>query len=104
MSVSPDEMLKDILNNPEAMEQINTFMASVGKDGQKENTDIGISPEMLAQASKMMKQMSADDDKGVKLILALKPYLSEERQSRADTAVKFLKLSKLSTMIGDFQL
>ena len=104
MAASPDDMLKDILNNPEAMEKINSFISSVGKDEPKENTDLGISPEMLAQAGRLMSEMSSGDDKGVNLILALKPYLSEKRQSRADMAIKFLKLSKLSSLIGDLDL
>ncbi|MBQ7718860.1 MAG: hypothetical protein IJT38_06130 [Clostridia bacterium] len=104
MPLSPEDMLKNVMNDPEAMEKINSFLSSMGKDEESESSNLGISPEMLAKATQMMSQMSNADDKGVSLILALKPYLSDRRIESADMAIKFLKLSKLSSLMGNLDL
>ena len=41
------------------------------------------------------KMLSASDDDRCKLIKALKPMLSEERQKRADEAIRLLKLASM---------
>ena len=98
----PEDMLKNILNDPQTMEKINSLLGSMDGSVQKDSTLLD--PEMLSQVGKMMTQMSEADDKGVNLIMALKPYLSERRIESADMAVKFLKLSKLTSLMENFNL
>lgn len=98
-----NDMLSSVLGDPESLRQIQE-LADMLKDetensSRNNNTDAGsesassdgFDPAMLMS---IMGAVSAagGDDKNRSLILALKPYLSSERQARADKAVKFLKM------------
>ena len=98
-----NDMLNSVLGDPESLRQIQE-LADMLKDetedsSQDKKADVasendssdGFDPAMLMS---IMGAVSAagGDDKNRSLILALKPYLSSERQARADKAVKFLKM------------
>lgn len=98
-----NDMLSSVLGDPESLRQIQE-LADMLKDetedsSQDKKADVasendssdGFDPAMLMS---IMGAVSAagGDDKNRSLILALKPYLSSERQARADKAVKFLKM------------
>lgn len=98
-----NDMLNSVLGDPESLRQIqelaDMLKDETGDSSQDNNTDAGsesgrsdgFDPAMLMS---IMGAVSAagGDDKNRSLILALKPYLSSERQARADKAVKFLKM------------
>ena len=98
-----NDMLSSVLGDPESLRQIqelaDMLKDETGDSSQDNNTDAasendssdGFDPAMLMS---IMGAVSAagGDDKNRSLILALKPYLSSERQARADKAVKFLKM------------
>ena len=58
-----------------------------------------ITPEMLMMAQKIMSriQSSGDDDR-TKLLLSLKPYMNDSRQSTIDSAIKLLQLAEMSDL------
>lgn len=98
-----NDMLSSVLGDPESLRQIqelaDMLKDETGDSSQDKNADTGsendssdgFDPAMLMS---IMGAVSAagGDDKNRSLILALKPYLSSERQARADKAVKFLKI------------
>lgn len=98
-----NDMLNSVLGDPESLRQIqelaDMLKDETGDSSQDKNDDTasendssdGFDPAMLMS---IMGAVSAagGDDKNRSLILALKPYLSSERQARADKAVKFLKM------------
>lgn len=98
-----NDMLSSVLGDPESLRQIqelaDMLKDETGDSSQDKNADTasendssdGFDPAMLMS---IMGAVSAagGDDKNRSLILALKPYLSSERQARADKAVKFLKM------------
>lgn len=98
-----NDMLSSVLGDPESLRQIqelaDMLKDETGDSSQDKNADAasengnsdGFDPAMLMS---IMGAVSAagGDDKNRSLILALKPYLSSERQARADKAVKFLKM------------
>ncbi len=51
--------------------------------------------EMLMKAKKIMNKMNNTGSKDAGLILALKPYLSEEKRQRADQSIKMLQLFEI---------
>lgn len=107
MANSAEEMLQNILSDPEAMNKISSMLGSLssGDNEGDKNDGIGLDdPQMLMKISSMLGKISNTDDPNVNLILALKPYLSEKRVESADRAVKILKLSKLSSLMGDIDL
>ena len=72
--------------------------------GSGELSDIGdmlSGSELQAIISIISQLKSSSDDSRVQLINALKPHLSEERQKRADTAMKILKLLDLLPLIKE---
>ena len=99
--------LSQLLNDPDSMERVRQMAENIlGGAGTgapppppPENTagsgEIGSilgSNELQGIISVISRLKSVGDDSRVKLIYALKPHLSEERQRRADNAVKVLKL------------
>ena len=98
-----NDMLNSVLGDPESLRQIqelaDMLKDETGDSSQDKNADTasendssdGFDPAMLMS---IMGAVSAagGNDKNRSLILALKPYLSSERQARADKAVKFLKM------------
>ena len=112
------DMLGSVLGDPESLQQIKELA-----DLLKSETDSGAESEQPARAPSedssggfdpamlmgLMGAVSAagSDDKNRALILALKPYLSSERQAKADKAVKLLKMYavfselKKSGMLGN---
>ena len=65
-------------------------------------SNMPISPQQLTMVMNIMgKLKSEQNDDRAKLLLALKPHLSPERQKKADNAVKMLKIVSLLPMIKD---
>ena len=113
-----NEMLNSVLGDPESLQQIKELADLLNSEtgggteteppAQKSSEDSsgGFDPAMLMG---LMGAVSAagSDDKNRALILALKPYLSSERQAKADKAVKLLKMYavfselKKSGMLGN---
>lgn len=63
-----------------------------------ENSDApAITPEMIMAAQSLMSKLSASqDDDRTKLLMSLKPYMSQTRKSTIDSAVKMLNLAQMS--------
>lgn len=115
---SINDMMSSVLGDPESLQQIKELadLLKSETEGDAESAQTsssntegasgGIDPAMLMG---LMGAVSAagNEDKNRSLILALKPYLSTERQARADKAVKFLKVYavfnelKKSGMLGN---
>lgn len=61
----------------------------------------GISPEMLLKISQMMSMMNKKSE-SADFISALKPYLSQKRQKRADEAMQFMRLLEILPLLQQF--
>lgn len=99
------EKLSSILNDPDGMARIQEMAKKLLGDEKPEepepppllpDLDIGAITRVMA----MMKQ-SAGDDSRVRLLLALKPNLSPERQAKVDSAIKILKLIELAPLLRE---
>lgn len=88
-SVSPEELdrLKDVASS---------LISDASKSEKKEETpqNNAFAAESLMPVMNAISKMTEDDDR-IKLILHLKPLLSDERQRRADDAVKFLHIMQI---------
>ncbi len=58
-------------------------------------------PDMFSKIGKIMSMMNSDSGRRCRLIEALKPNLSYERQKKADEAMQILKLLELMPMISE---
>lgn len=114
-----NDMISSVLGDPESLQQIKeladllkseteggSMAEQVSDKSSSDDSSGGFDPAMLMS---LMGAVSAaeSDDKNRALILALKPYLSSERQAKADKAVKLLKMYaifnelKKSGMLGN---
>ena len=102
------EKLTGILNDPESMERVRKMAESIfsGEDNGQNSVTKNENP--LADAAQIQSIMSIvskfnslGDDKRSQLINALKPYLSEHRQEKADAAIKILKLLEILPLLKD---
>ena len=130
------EKIRSILSDEESMKQISELaeMLTAGMDNSSSDTPNSGAPDISSllsgltggsgggnsssgdmDISKMMQLMSAvsganSEDKNTALIAALKPYLSENKQKKADKAIKLLKAFAIFTalkeqgLLDDFKL
>ncbi len=116
MANAPEDMLKNILGNPAAMEQIMGLMQSFNKkesDGdspeKKEEKPAALpfgldNPETLLKLGNAFGKIANEDDPRVNLLKAIRPYLSEKRLRSADQAMQILKLSKMSALFEELKI
>lgn len=115
--------ITELLNDPEGMQKIssmaNTLMQSNNDNTNnisdimsavttKQNEDnsadnFSIDPMQMGNIMKMMsliKKQNTDDD-NTRLLLALKPHLSDERKKKVDKALSLLKIAKLLPVLKE---
>ena len=95
---SLSEKLSSILNDPESIEQLKNIASGLSfsaepKEEEKES-DFDVKSIMS-----LMSSMKAETDES-RLLLALKPHLSEKRQDRVDRAVKLLRIASVLPLIS----
>ena len=72
------------------------------KKEEKVDTSLPISPDQLSSIMQIMRAFnSSSDDSRTRLLLALKPHLSEKRRDRVDKAIKIMKLLAIMPMITE---
>ncbi|MGN0174271.1 MAG: hypothetical protein ACI39F_07500 [Acutalibacteraceae bacterium] len=108
--------ITELLNDPEGMQRISSLASSImqaddkeekAPNKQKNDSNFGdnlpIDPAQMGNIMKMMsvlKQQDTNDD-NAKLLIALKPHLSEERRKKVDKAVSLLKVVKLLPILKE---
>lgn len=113
------EKITQILNDPDGMDMVKSLAGSLlggqnapqvseekptgGALSLPDSGGLSLDPKQLGMIMKVMnslKSNDADDDR-IRLLTALRPHLSPERQKKTDTAVKMLKLLKLLPLIRE---
>ncbi len=102
------DKLTALLSDPEGMERIRQMAQSLLGENQAEQEPEAVRENPMAGGEDIGKIMSLlarfksrDEDSRVQLISALRPHLSAERQARADSAVKLLKLLDMLPLIKE---
>lgn len=112
--------LTQLLNDPEGMKQIQTMAQELmGENGADLSALIpkgeqkpavpnlsemlsGISPDQVNMMMKLMTAFkSTKEDERTKLLMALRPHLSEKRRQRVDRAIQLLKLASVLPLINE---
>lgn len=87
--------------SPEEMERLKGIASSIAPQilpqGETDN------PQLPSGLLSIMQNINSTDDK-TELIRALKPFLSEEKQQRADEAMRLLKLMRILPLIGKLNI
>lgn len=111
----PEDMLKNILGNPETMNKIMGMMQSFDDTGSKEVTEkknnnsislpFGLdNPETLLKLGNIFQKINTEDDPRINLLSAIKPYLNQKRLQTADQAMQILKLSKMTSVLEELKI
>ncbi len=105
-----NEKLAGILKDPQSMERVRQMAQSIlaGNEEPAKEPENGFDLGSLADSVDLgsiinivSKLNSSQDDQRTHLISALRPYLSEKRQEKADNAVKILKLLELLPLLKE---
>jgi hypothetical protein len=98
------EKLSALLGDPDGMARIRdmaqSLLGSQEEEPETESPAGDIDLGAVTRLMGMMKQGTGDDSR-VRLLMALKPNLSAERQGRVDNAVKILKLLELAPLLKE---
>lgn len=94
------EKLGEILNDPDSVARIGEMAKSLFGEPQQEKKEEG-QPDMIKIMSIINRFKNSSSSENERLLLALKPHLSQPRQKKVDTAVKILKLLELAPLLSD---
>lgn len=111
MAEDNSELIKTLMgmlgDNPQ--QKIAEALSSLGLGGEEEKeppeeeTPPEIELDALLQIGDLLSQMNKEDERA-HLLLALKPFISESRRPKIDSAVKLLKLVKMAEAAGKTDL
>lgn len=94
--------LGEILNDPESVARIGEMAKSLfGEQQQEKAPSEQEKPDMMKIMSIINKFKNSGSSENQRLLMALRPHLSEQRQKKVDTAVKILKLIELAPLLSD---
>lgn len=106
--------LSGILNDPAAMKEIAALASSLGADssgGYRQSAPPQPPPEpadpgAISLMSSLMPALSSlrADDETTRLLEAIRPFLSEERQQKLDKAKRLIRLMRLLPMLRGLDL
>ena len=102
-----------LLSDPQTMEQIRALSGLLGQSDDAPPEPAKTSPpvkndgvDFLPAAMRFMPLLSAlkEDDDTIRLLYAVKPFLSEARREKLDRAIKLLRIIRLIPMLRENDL
>ncbi len=102
------EKLSGILNDPDAMRDIAALASQLGVSapGVHKEPEPQPADDTAAMLSGLMPVLGSlkQEDETTRLLEAMRPFLSEERQRKLDKAKRLIKVMKLMPLIKDLPL
>ena len=102
------EKLSGILSDPEAMRDIAALASQLGVDapGVQKEPEPAPADDTAARLSGLMPMLGSlkQEDETTRLLEAMRPFLSEERQRKLDKAKRLIKVMKLMPLLKDLPL
>lgn len=103
------EKLAGLLNDPETMSRVKQMAENLlGDNASKDEnppqngfSDMLGGDELKMIMSIMGRMKNQGDDSRTRLLLSLKPHLSEPKREKVDTAVKILKIIEILPLLRD---
>lgn len=93
------DKLNALLSNPEIMKTISGLAGQLGSTDNQSTSDISNNTPDFGNLANIAKSISAEDDDRIRLLNALRPYMNPKRSANMDTAIKILKLTKLTSLL-----
>lgn len=105
------QQLKEMLNNnqlPDNLKNVMSLMSnspqqsSSSENSQNNSFTNNSSPEILiTKVKRIIDKKKQDNDPRMNLLSSLRPYLSQKRQERVDSCIKFMDIAFLSKILKD---
>ena len=104
-----DRLMEMLGENPsEAVGQVLSALSDSSNSEDKSNekdSDVNFDPSILIKLQGIMSMLSNDEtDQRSALLLAIKPFLSDDKKPKVDQAIKLLKLSQIAKTAQDLDL
>lgn len=103
-----DEMISSILKDPQSMQMVSSLLAGLGGDKEhKKDESIENAPALPFDVNKLaplLTKMNAPPDERCRLLMALRPFVSQERRQRIDQSIQILKMMSLAGEMGGLGL
>ncbi len=96
-----EDKLNSILSDPGQMEKITQMASKLMGGGQTSETQAEdpepfLDTELLSKMSRLLKGSGGTDSSKTALLKAMEPYLSKERRSKMEKAMRFAKVAKMA--------
>ena len=99
------DKLNSILANPEMMKTISSLANSLSAQSEPASESFGdVASEEIGPPSDIGSVINGLDlasDSRINLLNALRPYMRSNRAAHMDTAIRILKLTKLTSLLKD---
>lgn len=100
-----EEQISSVLNDPEAMSKLSSIVSALGAGGQQAQNEPQPLPQAQPQPQMQIPNLpDISGDNRTKLLMAIKPFLSEKRAPYVDGAVAILRMMKLGKLGKDLKL
>ena len=100
-----EEMLSGILKDEESLSKVQALAQQLGIGTEAQRKENGGEADDIKRVMSLITRFkNQGEDNRTRLLLALKPILSEERARRVDGAVKLLKLIQLLPLLKETDL
>ncbi len=103
-----ENIIESVMSSPESMGKIMDIvkMLGGGEETEKEKKPpalpvpgsdmLGLDPAMLSKIMELIGNYSAEDDRRIRLLGAIRPYLKNEDSFHIDRAIHIVKLSRVA--------
>lgn len=94
--------LQNMLSSDEGKKNIEDMISSLGASATSPDDPV-FNAENMLKMKNIMETFKRRDDPRSQLLLALKPYLSNTRTARLETAIRLLSLGRLPDIMKAFR-
>lgn len=94
-----EQEISKALSDPEIMNKVQGVLSSLSENGEKEDGQLNLPDKNILSALS-----GAGSDDRTRLLLAIKPFLSEKRAPYMDSAVTILRLASMGKLGKDLKL
>ncbi len=99
-----EQEISKALADPDIMNKVSSVLSSMGSGNNKEETPSSPVGDLNGLGNIMGALKSAPTDDRTRLLLAIKPFLSEKRAPYMDSALTVLKLASIGKLGKDLKL
>lgn len=93
-----EQEISKALSDPDIMSKVQGIVSSLSENENKDSADEKLPNNILSAVS------SAGNDDRTRLLLAIKPFLSEKRAPYMDSAITILRFAKMGKLGKDLKL